>query len=67
MLIVVQTLSSQSVITTTDVSSVGIQLSQSNYDSMRPAPTLQLIFSFIDVILMTLHMLEVMVIPGSEW
>jgi len=49
MLIVVQTLSSRSVITTTDVSSVGIRLSQSNSDSTRLAPTLQSIFSFIDV------------------
>jgi len=47
-LIVVQTLSSRSVITTTDVSSVGIRLSQSNSDSTRPVPTVRSILSFID-------------------
>ncbi len=33
---------------TTNVSSVGIWLRQSNYDSKRPAPTVWSIFSFID-------------------
>ncbi len=41
-------LSSRSVLTMTDISSVGIRLRQLNSDSKRPTPTVRSIFSFID-------------------
>jgi len=47
-LIVVLFSSSRSVVTKTDVSSVGIWLRQSNSDSNTPTPTVQSILSFID-------------------
>jgi len=47
-LIVILFLSSQSVLMTTNISSVGLWLHQSNSNSKRPAPTLWSIFSFID-------------------
>jgi len=48
MLIVILFLSSRSVLTMTDISSVRIRLHQSNSDSKRPAPTFRSIISFID-------------------
>jgi len=47
-LILVLFLSSQSVITTTNISSVRIWLRQSNSNSKRPTPTVRCIRSFID-------------------
>jgi len=46
-------LSSQSVQNTTNVSQYGIWLSESNSDLGRPAPTHRLVFSFIDVQVLT--------------
>jgi len=66
-LIVVLFSSSRSVVTKTDVSSVGIRLRQSNSDSNTPTPTVRSILSFIDDIVRESTFEKTRTYPSHRW